>query len=86
MADRVTHTKREEGVQGGRAGGGYLEGRGGDNTSTDHGSNNISRRTAQIPGGSRYWDGHPRGQAAPTYCIHEGGSPIRDLPRPDQGI
>ena len=37
-------------------------------------------------GGLRYWDCHPQGQAASAACSHEGGSPICDLPGPDQGV
>ena len=63
-----------------------MEGRGGDITSPAHDRNHLPRRPTQFPGGSRYWDSHPRGQAATEDCSHEGGSPVRDLPGPGQGV
>ena len=46
----------------------------------------ITYHKTRFPGGSRYWDSHPRGQAAPAACSREVGSPVRDLPGPDQGV
>ena len=59
VADRGSNTEREEGVQGDWVGGVHLEGRDGDPTSPAHVRDPVPRCAARIPGGSRYWDGHP---------------------------
>ena len=78
--------KGEKVVQRYWVGGGHVEVRGGDLTSPAHDRNHIPRRPTWFPGGSRYWDSHPRGQAASSACSHEVGSSVRDLPGPYQGV
>ena len=86
VADRGAHPKRGKGVQRDRVSRVHVEGRGGDITSPAHDSDFISRHATRLPGGSRYWYFHPLGQALTTACGHEGGSSIRDLLGPEQGV
>ena len=77
------HPKREGGLPGHRPRGGNVEGRGGEFKSPPHLLHHLPRRTPWVPVRSRHGDRHPRGQAAPAACCHEGGGPLRDLPGPD---
>ena len=79
MADGGTYSQREGGGVGNRAGGGNLEITNINPSPPAH-DDKTPWRTSRVPGGSRYRDGHPRGQAATTACSHEGGSPVCDLP------
>ena len=86
MADSALNPEREKGVERNWVSGGDVEVRGGDLTSPTHERNHLTRRPTRFQGRLRYWDSHPRGQSATAACSHEGGSHVRDLPGPDQGL
>ena len=66
--------------------GGNMEGSGRDFESLAHILHHLPRLPPQISG--RFWNRyrHPRGQAASEVSVLEGGSPVRDLPGPSQGV
>ena len=76
VADCGVNPEREKVVQRNWVGGGDVEGRGDNLTLPAHDRNHLPQRPTRFPGGLRYWDSHPRGQAASAACIHEGGSPV----------
>ena len=61
-----------------------MEDGGGDSQLPRHRRHHPPRLSPRIPGGSRYGDCHPRGQADSAGCGLEGGSPPYNLPGPAQ--
>ena len=63
-----------------------MEGGDGDYQFLLHRLNHLPRIPPRVPGGSRYTDPHPLGQATPSGCGLEGGGAPCNIPRPEQVI